>query len=65
MQHDHNNHNHTGMSYSKFIIMMLISFVIMYLVMFLNIDKLAHYHTSVTRIYMTLLMIAPMAVLMI
>lgn len=53
-----------GMSYKKFIIMMLISFLIMYIVMFLNMDKLSHYHTSTTRIYMALLMVAPMAVVM-
>ena len=57
--------SHTkGTSYKKFMVMMLISFLIMYLVMFLNIDKLSHYHTSMTRIYMALLMVAPMAVVM-
>ena len=53
-----------GMSYKKFMVMMLISFFIMYLVMFLNMDKLGHYHTSLTRIYMALLMVAPMAIVM-
>jgi uncharacterized protein (DUF305 family) len=53
-----------GMSYKKFVVMMLISFFIMYLVMFLNIDNISHYHTSTTRIYMALLMVAPMAVVM-
>lgn len=53
-----------GMSYKKFSVMMAISFVIMYLVMFLNIDRLSHYHTSTTRIYMSILMVAPMAVVM-
>ncbi|HEU0112110.1 MAG TPA: DUF305 domain-containing protein [Flavisolibacter sp.] len=53
-----------GMSYKKFMVMMLISFFIMYLVMFLNMDRLGHYHTSLTRIYMALLMVAPMAIVM-
>jgi uncharacterized protein (DUF305 family) len=53
-----------GMSYKKFSLMMLISFLIMYIVMFLNIDRLSHFHTSITRIYMALLMVAPMAVVM-
>jgi uncharacterized protein (DUF305 family) len=44
--------------------MMIISFIIMYAVMFLNVDRLAHYHTSINRIYMALLMVAPMAVVM-
>lgn len=52
------------MSYSKFSVMMIISFIIMYIVMFLNIDSLSHYHTSTTRIYMALLMVAPMAMVM-
>jgi uncharacterized protein (DUF305 family) len=53
-----------GMSYKKFMAMMLLSFLIMYIVMFLNMDKLGHYHTSTTRVYMALLMVAPMAVVM-
>ena len=52
------------MIYRKFAIMMLISFIIMYIVMFLNIDRISHYHTSITRIYMALLMVSPMAVYM-
>lgn len=52
------------MTYSKFFVMMLISFFIMYIVMFLNITELNHYYTSLTRIYMTILMVAPMAVVM-
>jgi uncharacterized protein (DUF305 family) len=60
-----NNMNHMqGMSYKKFVVMMVISFFIMYFVMFLNMDKLDHYHTSATRIYMALLMVAPMAIIM-
>ena len=53
-----------GMSYKKFALMMVISFIIMYIVMFLNIDNISHYHTSATRIYMALLMVAPMAIVM-
>ncbi len=52
------------MTYKKFLVMMIISFIIMYTVMFLNVDRLAHYHTSINRIYMALLMVAPMAVVM-
>ena len=53
-----------GMSYKKFTVMMIISFIIMYVVMFLNMDSIDHYHTSATRIYMTILMIAPMGIVM-
>lgn len=52
------------MSYKRFSLMLLLSFVIMYFVIFLNMDQLSHYHTSATRLYMALLMIAPMAILM-
>ncbi len=52
------------MTYKKFTIMMMVSFLIMYAVMFLNIIEIAHYHTSLTRMYMTLLMISAMAVVM-
>jgi len=51
-------------SYLKFALMMAISFVIMYVVMYLNVDKFDHVYLSVTRLYMTLLMVAPMALLM-
>lgn len=58
------NEKMQGMGYSKFWIMMLISFLIMYFVMFSNMDDISHYHTSLTRIYMALLMVTPMAVVM-
>jgi len=57
-----NMNSHT---YGKLAVTLIISFVIMYLVMFLNMDKIEDYHTSITRIYMTFLMISPMAILMI
>ena len=52
------------MSYKKFSVMMIISFIIMYCVMFLNITQLDYFYVSTTRIYMALLMISPMAVVM-
>ncbi|MEP2775638.1 MAG: DUF305 domain-containing protein [Luteolibacter sp.] len=51
-------------SYLKFALMMAVSFVIMYAVMFLNAAAWDHVMLSYTRTYMTLLMIAPMAVVM-
>jgi small-conductance mechanosensitive channel len=50
--------------YQKYVLMLGISFLVMYSVMFLNVASLAHIHLSLTRFYMTLLMIAPMAVMM-
>jgi len=50
--------------YRKFFGVLAISFVIMYFIMFINMDSIFHYHTSLTRVYMALLMVLPMACLM-
>ena len=51
-------------SYLKFAAMLGTSFVIMYAVMFLNAAEFDHVYLSVMRFYMTVLMIAPMAIVM-
>lgn len=51
-------------NYGKFLLMLVISFCIMYAVMFFNVDSAAHIYLSLTRTYMALLMVAPMAILM-
>jgi uncharacterized protein (DUF305 family) len=53
------------MSYKRFVMMTIVSIIVMYEVMFLNMDKISHYHISMTRIYMALLMVAPMSIVMI
>lgn len=53
------------MAYRSFLLTILISFCIMYGVMFLNVDQFDHVYLSVTRLYMALLMVAPMGLLMI
>ncbi|WP_037316818.1 DUF305 domain-containing protein [Salegentibacter sp. Hel_I_6] len=50
--------------YLKFGLMMATSFVIMYAIMFLNADVFDHVMLSTMRTYMTILMIAPMAIVM-
>ncbi len=50
-------------NYKKFALMMTLSFFMMYAVMFLNVDRVDHIYFSVTRMYMTLLMVSPMAIL--
>ncbi len=52
------------MSYRKFSFMIIISFVMMYCVMFLNITQLDYFYVSTNRLYMALLMICPMTVVM-
>ncbi len=51
-------------NYKKFILMLFTSFCIMYAVMFFNVDKVDHIYLSTTRLYMSLLMVTPMALLM-
>lgn len=50
--------------YTKFGLMMLTSFIAMYLLMFINMDQFDHFSITVTRIYMALCMIAIMAIIM-
>lgn len=50
--------------YKKLALMLAISFVTMYAVMFMNVDEFSHIYLSYTRTYMTLLMISPMALVM-
>lgn len=51
-------------TYFKMVLMLVISFFIMYGVMFLNVDDASHIYLSTTRFYMSLLMVSPMALLM-
>ena len=50
--------------YVKFAIIIAVSFIIMYLVMFLNLAEFNHVYNSITRVYMTILMISSMTVSM-
>jgi len=50
--------------YRNFVITLLLSFVIMYAVMFTNVDSVSHIELSLTRAYMALLMVTPMAIIM-
>ncbi|QHS57330.1 DUF305 domain-containing protein [Mucilaginibacter sp. 14171R-50] len=51
-------------NYGKFALMLAASFVLMYAIMFLNVNEPDHIYINMTRFYMTLMMIAAMAVLM-
>ena len=64
MENKTSMHKMPGMSYKKFSLMMTVSFVTMYLIMFLNIVDINHFYVSATRIYMALLMAASMGVIM-
>jgi len=59
------NHTHSKKNpYLKFALIMAVSFIIMYLIMFLNVAEFSHVFNSITRFYMTTLMIASMAISM-
>lgn len=53
-----------NMEYETFALTMIISFIGMYGVMFLNMNEVSHFYISITRIYMALLMVALMAIVM-
>ncbi|RAW01890.1 DUF305 domain-containing protein [Pseudochryseolinea flava] len=52
------------MEYKKLAVTSSISAVIMYVVMFLNVTSFDHAYFSLTRLYMTILMVAPMTIVM-
>ena len=49
-------------SYNGLAVSLTLSFFLMYTVMFLNVDDVDHLYLSLTRTYMTFLMVAPMAI---
>ncbi|RKD15299.1 DUF305 domain-containing protein [Pelobium manganitolerans] len=55
---------HGGNPYPKFLLMLAISFILMYGIMFLNVDETDHIYLSVTRTYMSILMVSAMALVM-
>lgn len=59
----HDQHKHAN-SYRWLGIELLIDFAIMYLVMYTMIATLDHFHLNLNTVYMTLMMVAPMALLM-
>ena len=51
--------------YRSLVVQTLVSAVVMYLVMFVMIDRLSSFYNNLNMAYMTLMMIAPMVVLMV
>ena len=51
--------------YASLALQTVVSGVIMYLVMFVMIDRLSSFYNNLNMLYMTLMMVAPMVVLMI
>ena len=61
---NNNNHKSSGSNYGRFFLMLGLSFVAMYITMYLNTYEYDHVYFSLTRFYMTCLGIAAMAVIM-
>ncbi len=61
---DRDNHDKMGNNYSRFMFMLGLSFVAMYITMYLNTYVIDHVYFSLTRFYMTCLGIAAMSVIM-
>ncbi|MCW4463552.1 DUF305 domain-containing protein [Sphingomonas sp. BT-65] len=55
----------TKNAYASLALQTLVSGIIMYLVMFVMIDRLSSFYNNLNMLYMTLMMVAPMVVLMI
>jgi hypothetical protein len=53
-----------GSMYGKLGIVLAINAVIMFFITFVNIAEFSHFHVNINRVYMALLMVAPMAILM-
>ncbi|GAB4053955.1 DUF305 domain-containing protein [Spirosoma litoris] len=51
-------------SYRKFGLMLGASYIVMQAVMYLNVDQFSHVYIGLTRLYMIVLMTAPMALIM-
>ena len=60
----HHSGQHMQGSHKELTIELVIDFVIMYLVMYTMIASLGHFYLNLNNVYMTLMMVAPMAVVM-
>lgn len=62
--HSKSNHKLKGSNYGRFFGMLGLSFIAMYITMYLNTYEIDHVYFSLTRFYMTCLGISAMAVIM-
>lgn len=62
MEHgsDHKGQNH----YGRLALELTLDFIVMYLVMYTMIAALRHFHFNLNNVYMTLMMVAPMTLIM-
>lgn len=60
----HHNAEQQHGSYRELMVELAVDFVIMYLVMYTMIDTLQDFYLNINNVYMTLMMVAPMALVM-
>lgn len=63
-QGHHSNHEPQQRAYLWFAIELLFDFIVMYLVMYAMIATLADFYVNLGNVYMTMMMVAPMALIM-
>ena len=62
--HRMNQRNESKSHYTKFVLMLLVSFIAMYITMYFNTYQIDHVYFSLTRFYMACLGISAMAIIM-
>jgi hypothetical protein len=55
---------HGSRHYSAFAIELVLDFIVMYLVMYTMIASISHFYFNLNNVYMTLMMVTPMALIM-
>lgn len=60
----HDHHPSSSNHYAKLALELTIDFVVMYLVMYTMIATARHFRLNLNNVYMTLMMVAPMAIVM-
>ena len=63
MAHEHEDHTHQPAHYKHLAVMVALSFVAMYMLMYAMVDRPASIYMSLNQAYMAALMVAPMVVI--
>jgi len=61
---EHSSHDKGQHHYGRLAIELTLDFIVRYLVMYTMIAALAHFHFNLNNVYMTMMMVAPMTLIM-
>jgi uncharacterized protein (DUF305 family) len=61
---EHDSHHKGQTHYGRLAIELTLDFIVMYLVMYTMIAALAHFRFNLNNVYMTMMMVAPMTIIM-